>query len=126
MMTSLSSSTRAHAHALRAICAAAASLPLLAFAQARPDTLSVDNDGQQPQSPQQSQQIQQRVTISGGRPSSLPTEIPTKIEGIDAKTMERTINATDAEDALKYLPSLLVRKRYIGDYNHAVLATRAS
>jgi iron complex outermembrane receptor protein len=30
------------------------------------------------------------------------------------------------EDALKYLPSLLVRKRYIGDYNHAVLSTRAS
>ena len=36
------------------------------------------------------------------------------------------INATDAEDALKYFPSLLVRKRYIGDYDHAVLATRAS
>ena len=36
------------------------------------------------------------------------------------------INATDAEDALKYFPSLLVRKRYIGDYDHAVLASRAS
>ena len=31
-----------------------------------------------------------------------------------------------SEDALKYLPSLLIRKRYIGDYNHAVLASRAS
>src|SRR5512139_947270 len=31
-----------------------------------------------------------------------------------------------ARDALKYLPSLLVRKRYAGDYNHAVLSTRAS
>jgi iron complex outermembrane receptor protein len=40
--------------------------------------------------------------------------------------VRETINATDAEDALKYLPSLLVRKRYIGDYDHAVLATRAS
>ena len=40
--------------------------------------------------------------------------------------MEQTINTIDAEDALKYLPSLLVRKRYVGDYNHAVLATRAS
>ena len=29
-------------------------------------------------------------------------------------------------DALKYLPSLLVRKRYIGDYNHAILSSRAS
>ena len=40
--------------------------------------------------------------------------------------LPRTINATDSEDALKYFPSLLVRKRYIGDYDHAVLASRAS
>jgi iron complex outermembrane receptor protein len=66
------------------------------------------------------------VTISGNRPTSLPTQIPTTIEGITKADIERTINATDAEDALKYLPSLLVRKRYIGDYNHAVLSTRAS
>ncbi|MFZ6873642.1 TonB-dependent receptor [Undibacterium sp. Di27W] len=68
----------------------------------------------------------ERVVINGDRPSSLPKEIPTTIEGINARTMEQTINAIDAEDALKYLPSLLVRKRYVGDYNHAVLATRAS
>ncbi|MBY0237702.1 MAG: TonB-dependent receptor [Burkholderiaceae bacterium] len=66
------------------------------------------------------------VTISGARPTSLPTQIPTTIEGLGREEIERTINATDAEDALKYLPSLLVRKRYIGDYNHAVLSTRAS
>jgi iron complex outermembrane receptor protein len=66
------------------------------------------------------------VTISGTRPTSLPTQIPTTIEGITREEIERTVNATDAEDALKYLPSLLVRKRYIGDYNHAVLSTRAS
>lgn len=76
---------------------------------------------------QQNRQAQiERVTIKGDRPTSLPTEIPTTIEGISAKTLETTINAIDAEDALKYLPSLLVRKRYVGDYNHAVLATRAS
>lgn len=67
-----------------------------------------------------------RVVIKGDKPTSLPTEIPTTIEGINAKDIEKTINAIDAEDALKYLPSLLVRKRYVGDYNHAVLATRAS
>ena len=32
----------------------------------------------------------------------------------------------DSEDVLKYFPSLLVRKRYIGDYNHAMLSSRAS
>ncbi|MDB5731838.1 MAG: putative TonB-dependent receptor [Variovorax sp.] len=66
------------------------------------------------------------VTVSGGRPTSLPTQIPTTIEGTTREQIDATVNATDSEDALKYLPSLGVRKRYIGDYNHAVLATRAS
>lgn len=66
------------------------------------------------------------VTVIAPRPTSLPTQIPTTIEGIDATQLAAAINAADAEDALKYLPSLLVRKRYIGDYDHAVLASRAS
>ena len=66
------------------------------------------------------------VTIRGGQPTSLPTQIPTTIEGVTREQIEHSINATDSEDALKYLPSLLVRKRYIGNYNHAVLSTRAS
>ncbi len=66
------------------------------------------------------------VTVTGTRPTSLPTHIPTTIEGITAGEIADRINATDAEDALKYFPSLLVRKRYIGDYDHAVLASRAS
>ncbi|GAB3253212.1 TonB-dependent receptor [Chitinimonas naiadis] len=66
------------------------------------------------------------IAVTGQRVSSLPTQIPTTIEGISGKQIEATINATDAEDALKYLPSLNVRKRYIGDYDHAVLASRAS
>jgi iron complex outermembrane receptor protein len=63
------------------------------------------------------------VVVTGRRPTSLPTQIPTTIEGITGEDVTVTINATDAEDALKYFPSLLVRKRYIGDYDHAVLAT---
>jgi iron complex outermembrane receptor protein len=66
------------------------------------------------------------VTVSGGRPTSLPTQIPTTIEGVSRRQIEQTINATDSEDVLKYLPSLVVRRRYIGDYNHAVLSSRAS
>ena len=66
------------------------------------------------------------VVITGSQPSSLPTRIPTTIEGTTGAQIEQAINASDSEDALKYLPSLLVRKRYIGDYNHAVLSTRAS
>ncbi|AXA91597.1 TonB-dependent receptor [Massilia sp. YMA4] len=66
------------------------------------------------------------VMVNGGRPTSLPAQIPTTIEGITAAQIEERINATDSEDALKYLPSLNVRKRFAGDYDHAVLASRAS
>ena len=66
------------------------------------------------------------VVISTTQPTSLPTQIPTTMEGIDRLQIEQTINATDSEDALKYFPSLLVRKRYVGDYNHAILSSRAS
>ena len=68
------------------------------------------------------------VVVKGNaqQPTSLPTNIPATVEGISADEIARSINATDAEDALKYLPSLMVRKRYDGDYNHAVLSTRAS
>jgi iron complex outermembrane receptor protein len=66
------------------------------------------------------------VRVQGASPSSLPTNIPTTRETVTREDVERSVNATDAEDALKYLPSLLVRKRYIGDYNHAILSSRAS
>ena len=67
------------------------------------------------------------VTITGSsQPTALPTQIPATMEAVTRQQIERSINATDSEDALKYLPSLLVRKRYIGDYNHAILSSRAS
>ncbi len=68
----------------------------------------------------------ERVSITASRPASLPVEIPTTLESITAAEIARSINAADSEDALKYFPSLNVRKRYIGDYDHAVLASRAS
>ncbi len=68
----------------------------------------------------------ERVNVTGARPSTLPLDIPTTTEGITGAQIERAINATDASDALKYFPSLVVRKRNVGDYDHAVLATRAS
>lgn len=68
----------------------------------------------------------ERVVVAGTRPSTLPVEIPTTTESIGGAQIERSINAVDLSDALKYLPSLSVRKRNIGDYDHAVLASRAS
>ena len=66
------------------------------------------------------------VTITANGPTSLPSQIPATAESVTAEQIEAHINASDSEDALKYLPSLLVRKRYIGDYNHAILSSRAS
>lgn len=48
---------------------------------------------------------------------------PATQASIDAATIATTTNAMNAEDSLKYLPSLLVRKRHIGD-TQAPLATR--
>lgn len=97
-----------HHRRLRALpLAVAATLPLAAFA----DDVPVKKLGV--------------VSITGGR-SALPSQIPTTMESVTAEQIDATVNATDSEDALKYLPSLLVRKRYIGDFNHAVLSTRAS
>jgi iron complex outermembrane receptor protein len=44
---------------------------------------------------------------------------------IDAGTIKATTNAVNVEDTIKYLPSLVVRKRHIGD-TQAPLATRTS
>ena len=66
------------------------------------------------------------VQVQGRAPSSLPSNIPTTRESATREEIARSVNAMDAEDALKYFPSLLVRKRYIGDYNHAILSSRAS
>ncbi|OYY89526.1 MAG: TonB-dependent receptor [Sphingomonas sp. 28-66-16] len=44
---------------------------------------------------------------------------------VTAETIAETINAVTVEDTIKYLPSLLVRKRNIGD-QQAPLATRTS
>jgi iron complex outermembrane receptor protein len=65
------------------------------------------------------------VTISESAPSSLPAQIPTTMESVKAEDIDRTINAVDLEDALKYLPSVVARKRFIGDWR-TLFATRAS
>lgn len=97
-------------------CMVAALLAPLAMAQTPPPAVPAE-------APDKSLGM---VTVTSGQPTSLPTQIPTTIEGVTREQMAQSINATDSEDALKYLPSLLVRKRYIGDYNHAILSSRAS
>ncbi|GAH89577.1 unnamed protein product, partial [marine sediment metagenome] len=51
-------------------------------------------------------------------------QLPQRSFSITAKEVDETINLKDPEDAVKYMPSLFVRKRNDGD-NQAVLATRS-
>ncbi len=50
---------------------------------------------------------------------------PASSASVDAAQVETTVNALNVEDTLKYLPSLIVRKRHVGD-TQAPLATRTS
>lgn len=49
--------------------------------------------------------------------------MPQTIESIDQRKINATVNIVDTEDAVKYMPSLFLRKRNYGD-TQAVLATR--
>ena len=51
-------------------------------------------------------------------------QLPQRSFSITARQIDETINLKDPEDAVKYMPSLFVRKRNDGD-NQAVLATRS-
>jgi iron complex outermembrane receptor protein len=68
---------------------------------------------------------------AGGAHASLDTpavaaryQLPQRAFSITAREIDETINVRDPEDAVKYMPSLFVRKRNDGD-NQAVLATRS-
>ncbi|MES2441784.1 MAG: TonB-dependent receptor [Pseudomonadota bacterium] len=50
---------------------------------------------------------------------------PASHASVDADTIAATVNAMNVEDTLKYLPSLTIRKRHIGD-TQSPLATRTS
>ncbi len=60
----------------------------------------------------------------GAPPAVARFQLPQQSFSITAKQIDETINLKDPEDAVKYLPSLFVRKRNDGD-NQAVLATRS-
>ena len=50
-------------------------------------------------------------------------QLPQTVESISRERIEQTVNLIDSEDAVKYLPSLSLRKRNAGD-NQTVLASR--
>ncbi len=65
------------------------------------------------------------ILVVAQRQTATIENAPNSRAAIDSATIETTINARNVEDTLKYLPSLVVRKRHIGD-SQAPLATRTS
>ncbi len=57
--------------------------------------------------------------------NEITRQFPASSASMTAEKAATSINVVNTEDALKYLPSVLVRKRYIGDSN-APLATRTT
>jgi iron complex outermembrane recepter protein len=81
-------------------------------ASQRPNTVVVVNP-----------QVAETSASLGPPAASTRFQLPQESFSIGAKQIDETINLKDPEDALKYMPSLFVRKRNDGD-NQAVLATR--
>jgi iron complex outermembrane receptor protein len=64
------------------------------------------------------------IVVTGQRSATIE-QPPSTSEGLDAARIDESINVVNVEDMLRYLPSLFVRKRHIGD-TQAPLATRTS
>ena len=65
------------------------------------------------------------VLVSSGRDSAAPVNLPASQAGMSAAQLAAAVNVINTEDVVKYLPSVQVRKRYIGDRN-SIIATRTS
>ena len=66
-------------------------------------------------------QVMDEVSVYGERPAAF-RNITTSTEAANKALIEST-NVITTEDAVKYLPSIQIRKRFIGDRN-AILASR--
>ena len=69
------------------------------------------------------QQLDEMV-IKADKPA-VPANLPSVFQGITAKEIAESINVVNVEDSVKYMPSLQIRKRYIGDRN-SIVASRSS
>jgi iron complex outermembrane receptor protein len=65
------------------------------------------------------------VVVKGAQSLPERNQLPATTESVTADRMAESINVMNTEDALKYMPSLIVRKRNFGD-QQAPLATRTS
>jgi len=64
------------------------------------------------------------VNVTADRSAAQKYKLPNTLESATAQKIAETINIVDTPDALKYMPSLMVRKRDSADFGGATLATR--
>jgi len=67
----------------------------------------------------------EQVIVTGARSVAEQYQLPTTTEGVTIEQLRDSVNVVNTEDALKYLPSVLVRKRHIGD-TQSPMSTRTS
>ena len=64
------------------------------------------------------------ATLPDGKPAFVQKwQLPNTVASVTRQQIQRQINIVDTEDAVRYMPSLFVRKRNSGD-TQAVLQTR--
>lgn len=67
------------------------------------------------------------ITVTGDRNEipAVPLNLPATTEGVTAKQISESINAVTSAETIKYLPSITVRERFIGDRN-GIVSTRTT
>ncbi|MDD5330865.1 MAG: TonB-dependent receptor, partial [Sulfuricella sp.] len=66
----------------------------------------------------------QEMVIKADKPA-VPANLPATTEGVTAQQIAESVNAVTSAETIKYLPSILVRERYIGDRN-GIVSTRTT
>ncbi|MFC7515999.1 TonB-dependent receptor [Herbaspirillum sp. GCM10030257] len=74
---------------------------------------------------QSGEQTLPAVSVEGVRSVSDRNQYPVTTESVTADQVADTVNAVTVEDTLKYLPNVLVRRRFIGD-TQSPMATRTT
>ena len=65
------------------------------------------------------------IVVTAQKAAGTIENTPSTHASVDAATIRTTVNAANVEETIKYLPSLVVRKRHVGD-TQSPLATRTS
>ena len=63
------------------------------------------------------------VTVKETKPIAEKVLAPNTTEGVTREQIAETVNVMNTEDTFKYLPNILVRKRFIGDTNTTLTAS---